>query len=531
MLAVEEFRDEYPGEDQLVEFKSSTANIADPAVAFSNTDGGVILVGVNDEGLPSGFELTGAAEAEIHQKLRDGAVDLGRYTIEQVAVEGAPVVAIAVAQRHEGFSQSRSGRVLVRRGASNTALMGSDLTAFVSERRSTFFESTPTALRCDAVNPRKLDELAEAWGWTAEIDDRLHDSGLVDDDGLLTVAGVLLLVDQPEEQLGKAVVEVMRYNDDSDRYISRDTITGTASEQIERTVARIADVIGAELVVLGSRRHEVRRLPQEVVREAVANAVAHRSYELNRSKTIVRIRPSLVEINSPGGLPEPVTIENIREQTAARNPRLMDSLRRLGLAEDIGRGVDVIQDKMAEALLDPPEFVADGASVTVILRLTGPMTVEERAWVAEIETRESLHPDDRKLLVLAARGQVLTNSLVREFLSIDSTEARAALQRLRDADLLEQIGRRGGAQYNLSPGIRPTAALVADPLALANHVVGLAEENGRITNAMVRDATGLDRQQAVSLLRALVDEGRLEARGERRGSHYVIPTDRPLDLD
>jgi len=85
----------------------------------------------------------------------------------------------------------------------------------------------------------------------------------------------------------------------------------------------------------------------------------------------VEAYPERVEVTSPGGMPEPVTEQNIRDTQSARNATVLGVLRRLRLAEDIGRGVDVIQDEMAEALLDPPRFEELGHSVRVILPIRG----------------------------------------------------------------------------------------------------------------------------------------------------------------
>ncbi len=71
--------------------------------------------------------------------------------------------------------------------------------------------------------------------------------------------------------------------------------------------------------MLGSRRYDLARLPEVVLREAVANALAHRSYETAGTAVRVEMRPSSVIVRSPGGLPEPVTTQNIREANAARN--------------------------------------------------------------------------------------------------------------------------------------------------------------------------------------------------------------------
>ncbi len=321
--------------------------------------------------------------------------------------------------------------------------------------------------------------------------------------------------------MGKAFVDVFRYRDEGADYDRRDEITGPLPAQVESTTEMVMKEIGFDLVVRGLVRHELPRLPEKVVREAVANAVAHRSYEIKGAPVRVEIRPDRVVVRSPGGLPEPVTIKNMREQNAARNQAVIAALRRFGLAEDAGRGVDVMEDEMAANLLRPPEFFEpeDRGSLTVTLWLGATVTDEERVWIHELEQQGELMPKDRLLLVVAKRGERLTNARVREILGFDALGARAVLQRLRDAGLLVQEGERGGAAYRISSDLdRRHAHLSAaevDDLVLA-----MAEEMP-VTNALLRERTGLSRPQALAVFARLVRRGRLERRGERRGTRYV----------
>jgi ATP-dependent DNA helicase RecG len=238
----------------------------------------------------------------------------------------------------------------------------------------------------------------------------------------------------------------------------------------------------------------------------------------------IELYPQLLRIISPGGLPEPVTVENIRETQAARNYRVITILRRLGLAEDAGRGVDVMVESMLQEMLDPPIFEESGHSVTVTLPIRSAVTSTERAWVREVETRGLIAPGDRILLVHAARGERLTNSRVRELAGIDANDARAALQRLRDADFLIQHGSRGGASYTLNESLAPPAGLRLTRNALKELILQLAsEDRPPLTNARVRERTGLDRTEALRLLDELVSEGLLSRVGTRRGTRYVRP--------
>ena len=520
----EEFRREFPQENDFLEFKQGVSRnqLQDTVVAFSNAEGGVILIGVADDGAVVGKPLDPGTADSLHQVMRD-VHDPGRYFLHQFLVEGKPVIAVSVARRQEGFCQSSSGVVRVRKGTRDEPLFGSELQQLINARSTRRYELTPTSISLEDADAELLRRFKKIFGWSDKaVHERLTERGYVSD-GRLTVAGALYLAEDPARFLGKAHVELLRYRDDeSVDYDLRLEITGPLPQQLQQTAQRVLDELGTELVVLGMRRYDLPRIPPVVIREAIANALAHRSYELDRTPVRVHIRPSSVSILSPGGLPEPVTVENIRETTAPRNVAVIAALRRLGLAEDAGRGIDVMEDTMLEEMLDPPKFEDNGHEVVVTLPVRSAVAPVERAWIRELERRGTLKGPDRLILVHAARGESLTNSRVREILQMDEAPAREILQRLRDAGFLEQQGVRGGATYHLVGSLAPPAGLRLKPVELADLVEDLAAE-GPISNSDVRAATGLDRSEVRSLLANLVREGRLAQTGERRGTRYRLP--------
>jgi len=212
----------------------------------------------------------------------------------------------------------------------------------------------------------------------------------------------------------------------------------------------------------------------------------------------------------------------MRDQHAARNNIVIRLLRAFRLAEDQGRGVDLIEDVMRDELLAQPAFSATETSVTVTLPVLSGTTPEERAWVQEVETRGTIEERDRVLLVHARRGEVLTNQRVRELLGVGRDSAMLALRRLANADLLERLGERAGTRYRLAGNLAPPAGLRLSRSELSNLVIELASERP-VSNQIVREATGLDRQAVLSLLDQLVSAGRLERIGERRGTRYILP--------
>jgi len=523
-----DFRRAYPGESDHVEFKQgvSAERIKEAVTAFSNHHGGVVMIGVTPAGTVHGTNVDGEARARLHQIVAS-VRDSGRYDLGVVDVEARSVAVIAVRARREGFAQMPDGRVLVRRGAMNVALMGADLAEFVQSRSLRRFESTPVGVDLSAASDDRLAAVREAWGWTHDVPARLVEQRLAVDEGgrtRLTVAGALYLLRDPSEALGKAYVEIFRYRDDGSVEDRREQIRGPLDVQVAKTTEWLRAELGQDIVILGLHRHELDRLPVAVLREAVANAVAHRSYEDPRRAVRIEVRPTRVTVASPGPLPEPVTVENIREQNAPRNVDVIATLRRFKLAEDAGRGIDVMEDTMAANLLDRPLFVDDGSTVTVNLSLTSTMSSRERAWVTEIQQAGRIRPEDKVLLVHAARGQVLTNARVRSITGWDSVAARASLQRLRDADLLRQEGERAGARYYLRQGLLPPAVSPLTRAEIEEVVLRMASD-GPVTNESVREGTALDRAQALTVLQGLVEDGRLVMVGERRGTRYVLPQD------
>jgi ATP-dependent DNA helicase RecG len=524
-LTAEQFRREFPEETQLIEFKRGVGRdqLQETVVAFSNADGGIILIGVSDQADIVGRTLDGGTSDAIHQVMRD-VHNPGRYTIHSVLVDGREIVVISVARRQESFAQMSSGVVRLRKGTRDEPLFGAELRQLLNERTSTRYELTATDVPLASADPALLAAFAEAFGWgEANLDERLRETGYAIENRL-TIAGVLYLTDDPAKALGKPLIELFRFRDDSLDYDLRLEIGGPLPTQLRQTLRRVLDELGTEMIVLGVRRYDLPRLPFEVVREAIANALAHRSYELDRTPVRIELRPTSVRIVSPGGLPEPVTVENIRETSAPRNIAVITALRSFGLAEDAGRGVNVMEDAMREEMLEPLRIEDQGHQVAITLPARSAVAPVERAWIRELEDRGHLEGPDRLVLVHAARGEKLTNAAVRDILQTDSQTARLLLQRLRDTGFLKQHGQRGGVTYHLAGTLQPPAGLRLGPDELSDLLVDLAG-GGPISNASVREATGLDRDEARSLLAKLVKDGRLIQSGTRRGTRYRAPMD------
>lgn len=169
------------------------------------------------------------------------------------------VVVIAVARRREGFAQTSSGVVRVRRGSRDDPLFGAELVRFANERTSSRYETTVTDVRLDAVDSDLRAELGRACGWPRATTDRLREMQLADGSHL-TVAGALYLLRDPQRALGKVHLELQRFPDDATiDYDQRRELRGPLPHVLTEAVSAIVSELGTELVVLGSRRYDLAR--------------------------------------------------------------------------------------------------------------------------------------------------------------------------------------------------------------------------------------------------------------------------------
>jgi ATP-dependent DNA helicase RecG len=385
----------------------------------------------------------------------------------------------------------------------------------------------PTEVRLDDADQVLLDRLRDAYGWAAgrDLAADLEDAGFMTADAgrqVLTVAGALLLLPDPSVVGGRPYVDIRRYSGDEPDPDKVWEVRGPADRQVEQVTSDLLDELGSISAIVGVQRVEMPKLPPRVIREAIANAVAHRSYEHAGTAIRIEIRATSLTITSPGALPEPVTVENIRFQQAARNDRLLGALRRMGLAEDLGKGIDRIEDDMAAELLQPPEFADDGSFFTVHLRLGGAVTPRERAWVRGLIHDGRLDARAAVIVVAVAREGSIGNSDVRALLDVDSVEARSVLQALVTEGVLVRRGERGGSQYLIAPDLGVPARIRHTDAELDGIALGLARQ-GPVTNALLRERTGLDRLQARAVLKRLVDRKDLVQVGEKRGTRYLLP--------
>ena len=346
------------GEDSHWEFKEiefagdvpkspRRADLADEFAAFANTDGGVVLCGVTNSG--DAQDISREQMDALEQLVVEVCTDMINPPVRPVVLrreteEEVPFLLIEVPQGHT--QHDSPGGSYHRVGSSKRRMTSDERLRLAQQRGQTrflWFDKQPV----QGTGFGSLDEslwkpLLSTVG-AADPESALARMGLLtsDENGITraTVAGVLLCSRSPEEWLPNAsiVATCYRGNDRTSGQIDAQTITGPLNRQITEAVA-----FAIRNMRVGAYKNPARTdLPQyseAALFEAIVNAVVHRDYSIRGSRIRLSMFVDRVEINSPGGLPNNLTIDSMDVRQSTRNEALASIFGRIPVGAVRGSG-------------------------------------------------------------------------------------------------------------------------------------------------------------------------------------------------
>jgi ATP-dependent DNA helicase RecG len=299
---------------------------------------------------------------------------------------------------------------------------------------------------------------------------------------------------------------------------------GPLPQVVEEAVRRIAANMQQSTLVEGIFHRTLPEYPEEAIREAVVNAVAHRDYSPMARGSQVRVQmfADRLEVHSPGGLFGAVNEENLEEAQSTRNQLLMRFLEELGMVENRGSGIRAMLAAMRDAHLEPPRFVDTRSFFQVTFKNVSLMKPEAVKWLNQFGGYP-LSDSQRMALVYLRNNEQMTNSDYRRLNNVtDTIQATRELKKMVEQGLIEMHASRRWATYSLAPNLKTGADL------------SLLSENEQRVLQLVREQESASRQdclqvlpitarQATYLLSRMVAQGRLARTGEKRGTRYTLP--------
>ena len=391
--------------------------------AYANYGTGKIIFGIADDGTPVGLADPQDTCLRIEHAINDSIDPVPRF---ELAIEGdTRTVTLTV---HEGPDKPylSSGRAYRRADTSTVEVSRLEYGRLVLTGEHVSFDAL-VAKEQDLAFSHLEKELASKLGVKPLDQNSLISLELMAPSGEYCNAAALLA--DSNQFPG---VDVARFGESTNIIHSRHAFERTSVlEQMQRTL-EVFDTYYAYEEIVGFERITKTLVPREAFREAIANALVHRCWDV-RANIKVGMFADRIEITSPGGLPAGITEELYLAggPSVARNPILANVFFRLGHIERFGTGIPRILNEYAHETVSP-SFALRDSSITVTL----PVTV-----------LENVTPDERAILDVLAKGSALTRSQIAEKTQLSKSKAIRTLNALIDKKLITKIGEGRSVRY------------------------------------------------------------------------------------
>ena len=413
-------------ENPTVEYKESvTPTFLKTVSAYANYGTGKIEFGVDDEGVAVGLADPVAECLRIENMINDSLDPAPRYTLEPDEKHGTVILTVYEGQdkpyRSKGKAYRRNDSATVevdRFEYGRLTLEGSNVTfdALTSARQDLGFHT----LEHKCVEHLGISELTP---------DIMRTLRLLGKDGYTNAAAILA------DKNDFPGIDCVRFGDTEDVILDREAATNvSAIEQVDRAVAMFARYYRYERIE-GMKRVQTDRIPLEAFREAVANALVHRTWDI-RANVQIALYDDRVVVTSPGSLPAGLTTEQYLygQISVLRNPIVAEAFLKLDYIEKFGTGIARIRRAYRDSI-NQPIFDVRGGMVVVTLPVTDAFEGSE---------------EEAQVLKALSGGRIMSRSEIEKQTGLSRMRTLAALESLLERNAIVRQGTGRATKYERS---------------------------------------------------------------------------------
>lgn len=414
------------------------AELAKDCVAFSNAQGGVIDIGIeNDDMLPPAEQrIPDELPTMVVNKISGITHGVIASTNIETAENGGEFIKLNILRNPNAIAVTSSGKIYVRIGDNSVPVGSEDVARLASDKGCISWEDTVTDFLWTNADEEKLKWFVEqiktsdrVSGFvkqkdTKEMLDYFYMTDAESD--RMTQLGVLFIGKQTQRGriMNAPVVQCIKYDQYGEKVNKWlwDDFTKNPYEIIDEIWKTIPEWKESTEISDGLFRRNVPAYPESVIRELLANSLVHRPYTI-RGDIFLNIYPDYIEIVNPGLLPIGVTVDNILHTTKKRNEHMAMVFYVLHLMEREGSGYDMMYEQL----------LANGKSV--------PVVTEGDDWVRVHVERRVISKEVIKVMQYAAQSQELKQKqliclgLIALHESVTASQLIGFLH-LKDADAL-----------------------------------------------------------------------------------------------
>ena len=431
-------------ESQTVECKQTWRNDCLKAVsAFANSDGGVLIIGLDDRGKPSGLKNVKRLLEDIPNTIRN---KLGIIpSVELSKKNKKDIIKITVTPCSVPISYN--GKYYLRSGSTVQELQGKDLADFLIKKTGITWDDTiEDKGDFDFINKATIENFKRYA--VDRIPSIAQESDFITilkklnltDSATLKRAAVLLFGSEPQRFYSHAFVKIGLFLTETDIQTT-DIVKGNLFEQLESALEILrTKYLVSKIKYEDIRRRDILEYPYEALREAIINALIHRDY-WGTSNVQIRIYPDKLVIMNEGSLPPEVPVEKLKTEhlSKPRNKLLAEIFFYAGFIEAWGRGTIKIVEKCLEQGLPEPDFMEENGVMTV--------TFYKDKWNEENLKKLGLNERQIKAVMYVKERGKITNKKIQELFAISRETATRDLTYLTEKNILKSSGSKGAGAY------------------------------------------------------------------------------------
>lgn len=411
-------------------------------VAFANSSGGKIFIGINDKNEVIGVKDSNSLSSEIQV--------VASNCDPSVAIEIEKFENILIIDVKEGSNKPyRANKgFFIRNGANSQKMTTREIAEFMqAEGRVKFDEIIRENIDIEKVfNPKLLDNFLRL----SKIDKVIDDYSILENLGVLVFknnkpffnnAGILFFSDEMDKYLFHARITCALFKGtEKHTVLDRKDFSLNVIKNIEDTMVFFKQHLKLRYEITTLQRKELLEIPEVALRESVINAVCHRDYFEKGANIMVEIFDDRVEIYNPGGLPKSLPIENFGKKSVSRNNILTSLFHRIDYIERMGTGISRIRTSFKEQENKEPKFEFDS-----FFNIIFPRRIEESSLITSLETSpENLVRDSDKILKYIQENSEIT---IKELASLLSLTTRTIEKNISNLKQLDIIRRKGSKKY------------------------------------------------------------------------------------
>ena len=434
------------GEGFKLEFKESfDKSIVKDIVAFANSNGGRIFIGVDDRNKIKGIDITNKLKSNIQSIARncDPSIEIKLEKFENILI-------IKVEEGKNKPYKCKEGFYL-RQGANSQKMTREQILSLaVDEGKIRFDEQINKEFKFpkDFDTKRFVLFLRENNLFTGlDAKDVLINLGLAlkeEKKLFLNNAGVLFFAKDPQKFFLHAYLDCVLFKGkDKSEIIDRKTFRLGLLEQLFSAKEFVKKHLNLSYEFKGFEREERYEIPLRAIEEALVNALMHRDYFFRGANISLSIYDDRLEIISPGGLPKGLDKSNFGKLSVRRNQFIADIFSKTPYVEQIGSGIKRMRNLLKKANLSPPEFKINSFFIVIFKRKKSIIEPLSEPLI------EPLSEPIKKILDFVRSNKKVNRKKIMDRLGIPRATVTRYLSELKKKDLIKYIGSKKKGYYVL----------------------------------------------------------------------------------